>query len=88
MISQELMKKMITPQHDDLLKLEGTLCRTGLGCYLKTIYGKKYFGYSGGNERFESLVNFSVSDGNGCCIFINSNDAYPLILKLQNEFLK
>ena len=34
------------------------------------------------------FVNFSVNDGNGCCIFINSNDTYPLILKLQNEFLK
>lgn len=88
LISQKLAKKMVMPQHNELLKLEGTLCYTGLGCYLKTIYGEKYFGHSGGNEGFESLVNFSVSDGNGCCIFINSNDAYPLILKLQNEFLK
>ncbi len=60
----------------------------GLGCYLKTIYSKKYFGHSGKNEEFELIVNFSINDGSGCCIFINSNYVYPLILKLQNEFLK
>lgn len=87
-ILQSLAQKMITPQHSDLLNMEGTQCRTGIGCYLKTLHDKLYFGHSGSNVGFESLVNFSVEGGSGSCIFVNGNGVSPLIWKVQEEILK
>lgn len=87
LIPQGLARQMTAPQHEEWLELEGTRCRTGLGCYLKILHGKAYFGHSGGNEGFESLVNFSVEGGSGCCVLLNANEAYPLTRKLQDVFL-
>lgn len=87
LIPQKLAELMTSPQHSDVLELEAK-CRTGLGCYLKSIGGKEYFGHSGGNVGFVSLVNFSAENGNGCCTFVNSDEAFPLLLKIQSEFLK
>lgn len=87
LIPQKLAELMTSPQHSDVLELEAK-CRTGLGCYLKSIGGKEYFGHTGCNYGFVSLANFSVEKGNGCCIFVNSNEAFPLLLKIQSEFLK
>lgn len=39
-IPQDLVREMIQPQHPDRLDMEGTVCRTGLGCYLKSIRGE------------------------------------------------
>ena len=72
----------------DLLEMEGTRCRAGLRCFLKTIGDAPYFGHSGGNEGFESLVNFSVRGGNGSCILVNGNNMGSLIRDLQSELLK
>ncbi len=88
LISQSLAQKMITPQHSDVLNMEGTQCHTGLGCYLKTIGNEAYFGHSGSNVGFESLVNFSVNSGNGCCTFVNGNGVSPLIWKVQSMLLE
>lgn len=88
LIPQKLAELMTSPRHSDIFDMEGTKCRTGLGCYLKSIGGKEYFGHSGGNVGFVSLMNFSAENGNGCCIFINSDEAVPLLLKIQSEFLK
>lgn len=88
LIPQKLAELMTSPQHGDVFDMEGTKCRTGLGCYLKKIGGKEYFGHSGGNTGFVSLANFSAENGNGCCTLINSDEAIPLLLKIQNEFLK
>lgn len=88
LIPQKLAGLMISPQHGDVFDMEGTKCRTGLGCYLKNIGGKEYFGHSGGNIGFVSLVNFSADGRDGCCILINSDGAVPLLLKIQREFLK
>lgn len=87
LVPQPLVQEMIRPQHDDILDLENTACKTGLGCYLKYIHGEAYFGHSGGNYGFNSRVNFSVQNGNGCCVLINSDAADPLIGKIQNFFL-
>lgn len=87
LIPQSLMQTMITPQHSDILNMEGTQCQTGLGCYLKTIGQARYFGHSGSNVGFESLVNFSVEDGNGCCTFVNGNGVSPFIRKVQEAAL-
>lgn len=87
LIPQALAMEMITPQCPDVLDLEGTRCCTGLGCYLKDIGGSPYFGHGGENEGFESLANFSVNGGNGCCVMVNSNDGYPLTLEVQKEIL-
>lgn len=88
LIPKSLAKLMTSPQHSDVFDMEGTKCHTGLGCYLKDIGGKKYFGHSGGNVGFVSLVNFSAESGNGCCILVNSDGAVPLLLKIQSNFLE
>lgn len=88
LISQGLAQRMITPQHSDVLDMEGTKCRIGLGCYLKRIGSDSYFGHSGSNVGFESLVNFSVHGGSGCCTFVNGNGVSPFIWKVQDEILK
>lgn len=88
LIPQKLAELMTSPQHSDVFDMEGTKCCTGLGCYLKNIGDKHYFGHCGGNEGFVSIANFSLKDGDGCCTFINSNGAVPLLLKIQSEFLK
>lgn len=88
LIPQRLAEEMVTPQHGDILEMEGARCRAGLGCFLKTIGGTPYFGHSGGNEGFESLVNFSVNGGNGSCIFVNGNNMSSLIQELQGTLLK
>lgn len=87
LIPKSFAELMISPQHSDIFDMEGTKCRTGLGCYLKSIGGKEYFGHSGGNIGFVSLANFSSADGNGCCILVNSDGAIPLLLKIQRKFL-
>lgn len=88
LIPKSLAELMTSPQHSDVFDMEGTKCRTGLGCYLKDIGGKKYFGHSGGNVGFVSLVNFSAESGNGCCTLVNSDGAVPLLLKIQSKFLE
>lgn len=88
LIPRSLAKLMTSPQHSDVFDMEGTKCRTGLGCYLKDIGGKKYFGHSGGNVGFVSLVNFSAESGDGCCTLVNSDGAVPLLLKIQSKFLE
>lgn len=85
LISKNLAELMTLPQHSDVFDMEGTKCRTGLGCYLKNIGGTPYFGHSGGNIGFVSLSNFSAESGDGCCTLVNSDEAFPLLLKLQEE---
>lgn len=46
LIPRRLAEEMVTPQHGDLLELEGARCRMGLGCFLKTIHGTPHFGHS------------------------------------------
>lgn len=87
LIPKDLAELMIFPQHSDVFDMEGTKCRTGLGCYLKNIDGKEYFGHSGGNIGFVSLANFSAESGDGFCALVNSDGAFPLLLKIQSEFL-
>ncbi len=87
LIPLALMQQMVTPQHRDILKLENTSCQTGLGCYLKQLYHSSYFGHSGGNYGFLSRANFSLQNGSGCCILINSDAADPLIEKMQDFFI-
>lgn len=87
LISRRTAEEMIRPQHNDLLNMEGTLCQTGLGCYLKTIHGQKYFGHSGENLGFVSLMNFSIQDGNGVCTLINFNEGRKLLCPIQEEYL-
>lgn len=87
LVPQALVREMITPQHSDVLDVEDTDCKTGLGCYLKTIRGEAYFGHSGDNVGFKSLVNFSVQSGTGCCVLVNSDTAAPLPGKIQDFFL-
>lgn len=80
---------MIRPQHDESsLDLENTRCKTGLGCYLKYIHDEAYFGHSGSNFVYKSRINFSVRNGNGCCVLVNSDIAVPLIEKIQDFFLQ
>ena len=86
-IPQALVEEMVTPQHGDVLDLEGTACKTGLGCYGKQLYGEAYFGHSGSNVGFKSLVNFSLHGGKGCCVMVNADAAAPLRGKIQDFFL-
>ena len=87
LIPKSLAQLMTSPKHSDVFDMEGTKCRTGLGCYLKNIGGKLYFGHSGGNVGFVSLVNFSAESGNGFCALVNSDEAFPMLLEIQREFL-
>lgn len=87
LVPQALVQEMIRPQHDDILDLENTHCKTGLGCYIKYIHDEAYFGHSGSNFGYKSRINFSVQNGNGCCVLINSDAAAPLVQKIQNFFL-
>ncbi len=87
LIPQALVQEMIRPQHDDILDMENTHCKTGLGCYLKYIHDEAYFGHSGSNFGYKSRMNFSVLNGNGCCVLVNSDAAAPLIDKIQDFFL-
>lgn len=88
LIPKNLAELMTSPQHSDVFDMEGTKCRTGLGCYLKDVGGKKYFGHSGGNIGFVSLANFSAESGDGFCALVNSDGAFPLLLKIQRKFLE
>ena len=86
-IPRALVEEMVTPQHGDVLDLEDTACRTGLGCYIKQLYGETYFGHSGSNVGFKALVNFSVQNGKGCCVLVNADAAAPLRRRIQDFFL-
>jgi len=88
LIPQAFVKEMIQPQHDDVLDMENTTCKTGLGCYLKVIHSEAYFGHSGGNYAFESRINFSVQSENGYCVLINTDNIDPMIGKIQDYFLR
>lgn len=87
LIPRSLAEEMVTPQHSDVLDMESTACRVGLGCYLKELYGEAYFGHSGDNMGFKSLVNFSIHGGRGCCVLVNSDTAAPLPRKIQDFYL-
>lgn len=82
LIPKMLIDEMVTPH---VLTPMGEACYSGLGCYLNTFDGIAYFGHAGDNIGFESEVNFSLQGGNGYCILVNSDDAYPLIEKLGEQ---
>ena len=47
---------------------------TGLGVFIDTINGKKYFSHGGDNKGFKSYYYGSIEGGKGLVIMINSEN--------------
>ena len=91
LITCQFALEMLTAQCADVFNHEGgRKCQMGLGFFLKTINGKKFFGHSGGNVGFVSVMNFSVEDGCGACIMVNDDsvDALKFMLEMQKKLLE
>lgn len=82
LLPQELVKEMVSPH---CVAVTDSPCHAGLGCFLTTIGNMNFFGHSGDNIGFESQVNYSLRGGNGYCILVNSDEAYPLIKRLAAD---
>lgn len=73
-LPQHLAEEMVTPQCSDVFTMESTRdCMTGLGCYLKDINGRRYFGHQGDNPGYLSVADFSLDGEKGVCACINSD---------------
>jgi len=91
LINCQFAQEMITAQCADVFNHEGRRnCQMGLGVFLKSINGKKFFGHSGGNVGFISVMNFSVEDGCGACIMVNDDSvgAIKFMLEMQRKLLE
>ncbi len=69
-LSQETTQKMLRPQ----------IKNVGLGFFVDSIGGEKYFSHSGGRRGFTSLFYGSLEGGKGVVVFVNSSNA-----SIQNE---
>ena len=74
-VSQAMMQKRMTSYIDSAV---------GLGLFLETRGGLKYFNHNGGNEAFLSTYYGSLKDGNGVAIMINGED-FTVINELLNS---
>ena len=63
-LSQEFTKRRLTPYKE----------RAGLGVFIQTSAGEKYFGHNGGNRGFRSTYVGSMSGGYGYAIMVNSDN--------------
>ncbi len=80
-IPQRLVQEMVTPYSE----AAPDLGKTGLGCYIKVHDGMEYFGHTGDNIGFASQVLFSICGGDGICILVNSDDAFPLVEQISAQ---
>lgn len=83
LVSKELIEEMVKPQ---IIAKGGAY--SGLGCAIKKVNDIECFGHSGSNLGFKSDIMFSRENGKGCCILANSDSSFPLIEKLEREFIK
>jgi hypothetical protein len=74
-LSQEMMKKRLTPYIDN---------SSALGVFINNMDGNLYFNHNGGNEAFLCTSFGSMKDGNGVVIMINGEN-FSVINQLLNS---
>ena len=74
-LSQEMMKKRMTPYVDK---------NAALGTFIEDKGGIKYFNHNGGNEAFLCTSYGSLEGGNGVVIMVNGED-FEIIAEVLNS---
>ena len=76
-LAKETIESMLRPQLAHQKIGEGEF--VGLGFFCDGKDGAFYFGHSGWNEGFLSLMRFYKNIGKGAVVMLNSNQGYPLL---------